>query len=171
MKLSEFLSYFRAQDADKIAEVKIVKYIPFNDKLNILRKSEKELLGVELSGMTGMTQFVEGKERFRFFRILLAYTNIEVDNDSVEMYDDCLTIEMDKFFMHYCKTDYDRFCKMFDDIVAINDGYMLREALMSIGTESLDEQFHNIVEELGKNSDMFANLNEILRINNRGLNK
>ena len=60
---------------------------------------------------------------------------------------------------------------MFDDIVSINDGYMLRDALMSVGTESIDEQFHNIVEELGQNAGMFANLNEILRINNLGLNK
>ena len=69
------------------------------------------------------------------------------------------------------KVDYERFCKMFDDIVSINDGYMLRDALMSVGTESIDEQFHNIVEELGQNAGMFANLNEILRINNLGLNK
>lgn len=171
MKLSEFLEYFKLQDSSKMKEVKISKYIPFNDKLNILRGSEKELLSVELSGMIGMTKFVEEKEKFRFFKILLAYTNLEIDDTSIEMYDSCLAVDVDRFFIHYCKTDYERFCKMFDDIVAINDGYMLREALMSVGNKNIDEQFHNIVEELGQNIGMFTNLNEILGINNRGFKK
>ncbi len=171
MKLSEFLNHFRMQEASKMADVKILRYIPFDEKISILKNSEKELLSVNLSGMTGMTEFVKEKEKFRFFRILLAYTDLEVDDTSIEMYDACLAIDMDRFFTHYCKVDYERFCKMFDDIVSINDGYMLRDALMSVGTESIDEQFHNIVEELGQNAGMFANLNEILRINNLGLNK
>lgn len=169
MKLSEFVEYFKKQDAEKISTVNIRKYIPIDEKFEILSNAEKKLIELELSD--GVLVFVRRRELLRFFNIMLAYTDLEVDDDSKSMYDACLTIDIDKFFNHYIGRDYKRFCDMFDEALTISDAYALRESLMSVGKQNLDEEFANIMKEIGDNADILGNLNEIMRINYRGLHK
>ena len=171
MNLTDFIEGYKKQDESVIKDVIIRKYIPLREKFDIIKKNEDKIAKAELEDGLSTRKFVLSKEMIKFFCLLLSYTNIEVDEYSEQIYDECLSLNIDRFFTHYVKYDYERFCRIFDEMIQISDAYMLRSVLMDVGKQDIGGEFDKIIESIYKNSDVLSNLNEILRINNRGIRK
>ena len=171
MKLTEFIEAYKNQDSDKVGSVKIRKYIPISEKFDIINGVEGKFFDMEIHTRTDPMYFVREKQLVYFFDILLKYTDIEVDERTEKIYDDCMVVDIDKFFKHYCTTDYNRFCKMIDEEIQISDAYLLRNALASASTEMLDNEMDKLFAEIKDNKEIFEHLNEILSIDNRGIKK
>lgn len=168
MNISEFIVVYKNQDIEKMNEVKIAKYIPINKKESII----KNLILIFSSSMSGNINYIDimkKKELARFFNILLSYTNITVNEYTEDLYDECMSCGIDKFIKHYCNTDYNRFCKLFDEAMQISDTMLFREAIINVGNSNLSEEFEKVVDGIKKNKKVFENLNDIIGFNNIGL--
>lgn len=164
MKLTEFLIAFKEQDKEKVGSVKIRRYITLDEKLKIISRLQPMFLEMQTKGGFDSTEFQKEKELIRFFDILLAYTDIDVDERTVDMFDDCMLLDIDKFFYHYCYRDCDRFYSIVNEQIQVSDAYLLRDAIMSVNSGKLEKEFKNVIKDLKNNADVFANLNEILGI-------
>lgn len=165
MKLTDFITYFKNQDAKEIEkDIKISKYIPLNKKMEIINSIDNKLSAIELNRKNSI-MFQKQKEMCKFFNILLLYTNIEVDSDSEKTYDECMSCGIDLFIKHYVKNDYERFISIFNDYISIDSSILFRETIMQIGEDNLYDDLKKSFDEISKNKDVLLNLNHILGIN------
>lgn len=169
MKLTEFIEAYKNQDAEKIGSVKIRKYIPLAEKFGIIKSIEAKLLEMDIHTRLDAMYFVREKQLVYFFEILLKYMDIEVDERTEEIYDECMRIDIDKFIKHYCASDYNRFCKIVDEEIQISDAYLLRETLMEASSCILGDEMDKLFDGIRENQDVFEHLNEILAIDNKGI--
>lgn len=165
MKLTEFLAAYKNQDKDLVGGVKIRKYIPAGEKMKILYRLQPTFTAMQSGSTFNSLDYIIEKEVVKFFDILLCYTDIEVDDRSLDVYDECMSLDIDKFFIHYCSRDYERFCGIMDEQLTISDAYSLREAISTINSGNLEEEFAGVIKGMKDNLPMFENLNEILGIN------
>lgn len=169
MKLTEFLEAYKNQDKDAVGSIKIRNYIPMGEKMDILYKLQHVFVEMQSGSTFNSLDYIASKELVKFFDILLKYTDIDVDERTVDMYDQCMNLNIDRFLIHYCTNDYKRFCDIMEQQLTINDSYSLREAITMVNDSKLEEEFGNVIKGMKDNLPMFQNLNEILGINNLGL--
>lgn len=169
MKFSEFIEFYKNSDAKSLESVKINRYIPIEKKILIIDSINDKFLEAELD-IEDPCKIIKEKELMKFFEILLSYIDVEIDNRSVETYDECMAIGVDDFILRLIqRKDYMRFCEMFEKTYEIKDANMFRNALTGIGKESLTSDLKKMTKELIKNKDIISNLNNIIGYNNIGI--
>ena len=81
MKLSEMFEAFTHEDAKTLNDVKISRYMPIATKVDIINSCDKKFAAAELD-ISNTTAIAKMKELAKFFDLLLAYVDIEVDDRS-----------------------------------------------------------------------------------------
>lgn len=161
MKLTELIEAFRREDAKALSDVKISRYMPIDTKVALINSCDKQFAAAELD-ITNTTAIAKMKELAKFFVLLLAYVDVEVDDNSEAMYDNCMSCNFDMFVKHYVKNDYDRLCRMFDDAFDTGDSAMLRKVLLDVGTKDMAKDLEESMKILGDNKDLVEKLNYII---------
>lgn len=161
MKLSEMFEAFTHEDAKTLSDVKISRYMPINAKVELINSCDKKFVAAELD-ISNTTAIAKMKEMAKFFDLMLAYVDVEIDDDSEDMYDRCMAANFDLFIKHYVKNDYDRLCRMFDEAFDTGDSAMLRKVLLDIGTSDMSKDIEDAIKILGENKDVIENLNYII---------
>lgn len=161
MKLSDLIEVFKHEDAKTLSDVKISRYIPIDAKVALINSCDKAFAAAELN-ISDTTSIAKMKEMAKFFVLLLAYVDVEIDDDSEAMYDKCMSCNFDMFIKHYVKNDYDRLCRMFDDAFDTSDSALLRKVLLDIGTKDMAKDLEESMKILGENKDMVEKLNYII---------
>ena len=164
MKLSEMFEAFTHEDAKTLNDVKISRYMPIATKVDLINSCDKKFAAAELD-ISNTTAIAKMKELAKFFDLLLAYVDIEVDDRSEEMYDRCMAANFDLFVKHYVKNDYERLCRMFDEEFDMGDSAMLRKVLLDVGTTDMAKDLEASMKILGENQDVIKNLNYIIGYN------
>lgn len=164
MKLTEMFEAFTHEDAKTLNDVKISRYMPISAKVDLINSCDVKFAAAELD-ISNTTAIAKMKELAKFFVLMLAYVDVEVDDDSEEMYDRCMAANFDLFIKHYIKNDYDRLCRMFDDAFNTGDAAMLRKVLLDVGTTDMAKDLEESMKILGENSDVIKNLNYIIGYN------
>lgn len=161
MKLSEMFEAFTHEDAKTLSDVKISRYMPINAKVELINSCDKKFVAAELD-ISNTTAIAKMKEMAKFFDLMLAYVDVEIDDDSEDMYDRCMAANFDLFIKHFVKNDYDRLCRMFDEAFDTGDSAMLRKVLLDIGTSDMSKDIEDAIKILGENKDVIENLNYII---------
>lgn len=161
MKLSEMFEAFTHEDAKTLSDVKISRYMPINAKVELINSCDKKFVAAELD-ISNTTAIAKMKEMAKFFDLMLAYVDVEIDDDSEDMYDRCMAANFDLFIKHYVKNDYERLCRMFDEAFDTGDSAMLRKVLLDIGTTDMSKDIEDAMKILGENKDVIENLNYII---------
>lgn len=171
MTLNEFIEAYKNQDETKVGSVKIRKYISLAEKFDIIKSMEDKFFDMETQDRLNPMYFVREKQLVYFFDVLLKYTDLEVDERTEAIYDECMVLDIDKFIKHYCASDYNRFCKIVDEEIQVSDAYLLRSSLMEASSGMLNEEMDKLFEGINENKEVFEHLGDILMINNKGLKK
>lgn len=171
MTLNEFIEAYKNQDETKVGSVKIRKYISLAEKFDIIKSMEDKFFDMETQDRLNPMYFVREKQLVYFFDVLLKYTDLEVDERTEAIYDECMVLDIDKFIKHYCVSDYNRFCKIVDEEIQVSDAYLLRSSLMEASSGMLNEEMDKLFEGINENKEVFEHLGDILMINNKGLKK
>ena len=79
MKLSEMFEAFTHEDAKTLNDVKISRYMPIATKVDLINSCDKKFAAAELD-ISNTTAIAKMKELAKFFDLLLAYVDIEVDD-------------------------------------------------------------------------------------------
>ena len=164
MKLTEMFEAFTHEDAKTLTDVKISRYMPIDAKVELINSCDRKFVAAELD-ISNTTAIAKMKELAKFFDLMLAYVDVEVDDRSEEMYDRCMAANFDMFIKHYVKNDYERLCRMFDEAFDTGDSAMLRKVLLDIGTTDMAKDLEESMKILGENKDMIKNLNHIIGYN------
>lgn len=109
-------------------------------------------------------------ETKKFWKILLKYTNIEIDNKdlcNLDNYDLCFPMIHD-YIAQFCYVDYERTCQMISNYIMITCVAMISSYFENMDTESIQEgnkETKELLETLIGNEKLVSELNNLLILN------
>ena len=153
-------------------KIEIKTYLPIVDKMAILY----DFLLLKSSKFSGIEAQLAEIEVQKFWKILLKYTNIEIDDETLctfDNYDKCYMVLGD-YIVQFCYIDYDRICKMISESWFLNSIKVLADYLENLDIDSLkenNEKTSEFLKELIQNEKLVEDLKDIAIFNNPNTTK
>jgi hypothetical protein len=148
-------------------KIKIVSYLPILKKLNIL--SQIFLFEEFLESQMTPLKVIQ-IETIKFWKILLAYTNIktnEKDMQTFENYDICFPL-LYEWILAYCSIDYSNFVNMLEKGVNIENVANLSEIMGNIDADVLTKntkELKKVMKEIQNNKETYNTMVELMKFN------
>ena len=155
------------EEIDAWGENIMVKtYLPIVNKMEILYDFYFSESSISSSIQMQIAEF----ETKKFWKILLKYTNIEIDDESLcnfDNYDICFPV-LNDFIVQYCFMDYDRTCKMVSDNILLSSVKIISDYLENISIDSLKDNNNKTVEllkSLSEDKKLISDLSNLMIFN------
>lgn len=154
------------------SRITIRAYLPIVDKMEILYDFyfSKSSLFPSIEG-----QMIEFEVK-KFWKILLKYTNIEIDDEklcSLENYDLCFPMIHD-YIAQFCYPDYRRTCEMVSNYTTMMYVKMIASYFEEMDTDNLEEsnkETRELLKNIAENKELIFELNNLLIFNDPSTKK
>lgn len=147
-------------------------YLPIVDKMEILYDFyfSKSSLFSSIEG-----QMIEFEVK-KFWKILLKYTNIEIDDEelcSLENYDLCFPMIHD-YIAQFCYPDYKRTCEMVSNYTTMISMKIIASYFEEMDANTLEEnnkETRELLKDIAKDKELISELNNLLIFNDPNTKK
>ena len=168
MELKELLSILKSKDTESKEKIMVKGFIPLGEKMRVINKSLDILKEIDNVSEDPRIMVVE-KQMCKFFDLMMAYTNIRVNESSrtPEIYDECMMLTLDKYILsHGAKYDYARFEKMFDETSDLGVIKFLTTSFGAINEIQFKDGLEKFSKSLSENKDALKAAGNMFAINN-----
>lgn len=154
------------------SRITVKSYLPILEKMEILYDF--------YFSKNSLFSSVEGEiiefEMNKFWKILLRYTNIEIDDKklcNLDNYDLCFSMIHD-YIAQFCYIDYNRTCKMVSDYMTMACVKMISsyfEEMDTKGIENSNKEMKEFLKTLTNDKELISELNSLLILNDPNTKK
>lgn len=148
------------------SRITVKSYLPILDKMGILYDF--------YFSKSSLFSTIEGKiienEVKKFWKILLKYTNIEIDNEDLcnfDNYDLCFPMLHD-YIAQFCYLDYDRTCRMVAENMMMAMIKIISTYFEELDSDTLKEnstQIEKLMQTIIENKKLISELNSLVIFN------
>lgn len=148
------------------SRITVKSYLPILEKMEILYDFyfSKNSLFSSIEG-----EIIEF-EMNKFWKILLRYTNIEIDDKklcNLDNYDLCFSMIHD-YIVQFCYIDYNRTCKMVSDYMIMTCVKMISSYFEEMDTKEIEnsnKEMKEFLKTLTNDKELISELNSLLILN------